>query len=146
MKFITRNNEFNMLSNESRIDSIYYCFNIKTTLILNNRISYLRLVSPTQQDHIEKTFIWFNFKFRLDKKLNEFQDWTNKLKWSDKVGKCTTTNLRTHWTSCKPNEHVRHRGGDKRTGQYLNLGWEEERILTTKPKTLLAKKTYHLSS
>ena len=26
----------------------------------------------------------------------------------------TTTNPRAHWTSCKPSEHVRHRGGDRR--------------------------------
>ena len=35
----------------------------------------------------------------------------------------TTTNPRAHWTSCKPSEHVRHRGGDRRTQRESNPGW-----------------------
>jgi len=32
----------------------------------------------------------------------------------------TTTNSRAHWTSCKPSEHVRHRGNDKCAQWNLN--------------------------
>jgi hypothetical protein len=37
----------------------------------------------------------------------------------------TTTNPMAHWTSCKPNEHVRHRGGDRRAQWGSNPGAEE---------------------
>jgi hypothetical protein len=34
----------------------------------------------------------------------------------------TTTNLRTHWTPCKPSRQVRHRGGDRRARWGSNPG------------------------
>jgi len=33
----------------------------------------------------------------------------------------TTTNPRTHWTPCKPNRQVRHRGGDRRVMLWFNI-------------------------
>jgi len=37
----------------------------------------------------------------------------------------TTTNFQAHWTFCKPSEHVRYRGGDRRAQWSLNPGAEE---------------------
>jgi hypothetical protein len=37
----------------------------------------------------------------------------------------TTTNLRIHWTSCKPSEHVKHRGSDRRVQWELNPNTEK---------------------
>jgi len=41
----------------------------------------------------------------------------------------TTTNPRTHWTSCKPSRQVRHRGGDRRACWGLNPGCIGREIL-----------------
>jgi len=38
----------------------------------------------------------------------------------------TTTNPWAHWTSCKPSEYVRHRGGDRRAQWGLNPSAEKE--------------------
>ena len=34
----------------------------------------------------------------------------------------TTTNPTAHWTPCKPNEHIRHRGDDRRAHENSNPG------------------------
>ena len=34
----------------------------------------------------------------------------------------TTTNPTIHWTPCKPNRHVKHRGGDRHAHKDSNLG------------------------
>jgi hypothetical protein len=38
---------------------------------------------------------------------------------------CTTTNPTVHWISCKPSEHVRHRGDDRRAQGGSNPDVEE---------------------
>jgi hypothetical protein len=50
---------------------------------------------------------------------------------------CTTTNSRTHWTSCKPSRQARHRGDDWRAHKDSKLECRDRKfpVRTARPRT-----------